>query len=408
MLTMLGLASSALLFSLCFLLLQVQTALQEKNIPLHVKLTGDNPSDDIVQYVKDLDATALVMDFLPLREKMQWDEQIVSDLCSTALKDKKGAGNVPVVRVDAHNIVPCFLASPKLEYAARTIRPKITRLLPEFLTEIPEVSIMETTNQKDMTSASVLDSWVGNGKVDWDDLLQIIVKGGHFDTGEDEAGTLPVDDYFPPGRSAGWEKVNLFFDKRRLGRFDEERNDPNKDTVLSNLSPYVNFGLLSIQSVILKAKKFAREANGHTISSGAIGAYVEEAIVRRELSDNFCFYNKSYDSLDGCYPWARETLQLHDSDTREYVYSYEQLCHSKTHDELWNASQIQLRREGGLPMPKSHVSPVPVRYPPPFFLSSPFPSNSVRCNCTSFLPPVQPPPPPFFPSKDKKITLHRW
>ena len=167
MLTMLGLASSALLFSLCFLLLQVQTALQEKNIPLHVKLTGDNPSDDIVQYVKDLDATALVMDFLPLREKMQWDEQIVSDLCSTALKDKKGAGNVPVVRVDAHNIVPCFLASPKLEYAARTIRPKITRLLPEFLTEIPEVSIMETTNQKDMTSASVLDSWVGNGKVDW-------------------------------------------------------------------------------------------------------------------------------------------------------------------------------------------------------------------------------------------------
>ncbi len=29
---------------------------------------------------------------------------------------------------------------------------------------------------------------------------------------------------------------------------------------------------------------------------------MEEAIVRRELSDNFCFYNPSYDRIDGLYP----------------------------------------------------------------------------------------------------------
>ena len=41
--------------------------------------------------------------------------------------------------MDAHNIVPCWVASDKLEYAARTIRPKITKQLTEFLTEFPAV-----------------------------------------------------------------------------------------------------------------------------------------------------------------------------------------------------------------------------------------------------------------------------
>ena len=27
--------------------------------------------------------------------------------------------------------------------------------------------------------------------------------------------------------------------------------------------------------------------------------------MRRELSDNFCFYNPKYDSLEGCYDWAQ-------------------------------------------------------------------------------------------------------
>ena len=42
-----------------------------------------------------------------------------------------------IAKVDAHNIVPCWEASPKLEYAARTIRPKIQKQLPTFLTEFP-------------------------------------------------------------------------------------------------------------------------------------------------------------------------------------------------------------------------------------------------------------------------------
>lgn len=42
-------------------------------------------------------------------------------------------------QIDGHNIVPCWHASDKREYAARTIRPKINNKLSEFLTEFPPV-----------------------------------------------------------------------------------------------------------------------------------------------------------------------------------------------------------------------------------------------------------------------------
>jgi deoxyribodipyrimidine photo-lyase len=50
-------------------------------------------------------------------------------------------------------------------------------------------------------------------------------------------------------------------------------------------------------------------------------AFFEECVVRRELSDNFCYYNHKYDSLDGLSAWAKETLEAHSKDKREYVYS---------------------------------------------------------------------------------------
>lgn len=43
----------------------------------------------------------------------------------------------------------------------------------------------------------------------------------------------------------------------------------------------------------------------------SIDAFVEEAVVRRELSDNFCFYNKNYDSINGTNDWAKKTLNDH-------------------------------------------------------------------------------------------------
>lgn len=70
-------------------------------------------------------------------------------------------------------------------------------------------------------------------------------------------------------------------------------------------------------------------------------------MVRRELSDNFVYYTPdAYDSIDAAAGWARESLDLHASDVRDYVYTWKELEVGMTHDDLWNAAQLQLVREG--------------------------------------------------------------
>lgn len=61
--------------------------------------------------------------------------------------------------------------------------------------------------------------------------------------------------------------------------------------------------------------------------------------------------NPHYDSLEGCYEWAKETLNIHRNDPRPVVYTRDQLEKGETHDDLWNAAQIQVVKEG-----KMHVS----------------------------------------------------
>ena len=70
--------------------------------------------------------------------------------------------------------------------------------------------------------------------------------------------------------------------------------------------------------------------------------FLEELIVRRELSDNFCYFNPKYDSFDGFHNWAKETLNKHRKDDREFVYSLEDFEKANTHEDFWNAAQNEL------------------------------------------------------------------
>ncbi len=72
----------------------------------------------------------------------------------------------------------------------------------------------------------------------------------------------------------------------------------------SNLSPYLHFGQISAQRVALEVSKASVDAE-------AKDAFLEELIVRRELSDNFCLYNPDYDRTAGFADWARLTLKEH-------------------------------------------------------------------------------------------------
>jgi deoxyribodipyrimidine photo-lyase len=129
------------------------------------------------------------------------------------------------------------------------------------------------------------------------------------------------------------------FINSRLKIFNSKRNDPTVNA-LSNLSPWFHFGQISVQRAILEVQKHKSKC------SEGVAAFCEEAIARRELSDNFCFHNKNYDNFKGLHDWARKTLNDHRKDKRPFLYTEKELDEGKTHDDLWNAAEIQLKREG--------------------------------------------------------------
>jgi deoxyribodipyrimidine photo-lyase len=153
--------------------------------------------------------------------------------------------------------------------------------------------------------------------------------------------SVPPVDWAKPGTQHAMQQFDSFL-KNGLKHFDELRNNPNYKEALSNMSPWINHGHVSFQTLARQVKKLNKYANG-------TAAYIEEGLVRRELSDNFVFYAPDdYDSLGSAAEWARESLELHTADQREWLYSLEELETAKTHDDLWNAAQLQLVQEGKL------------------------------------------------------------
>ena len=131
------------------------------------------------------------------------------------------------------------------------------------------------------------------------------------------------------------------FIKNKLPYYAEYKNDVSKN-VLSGLSKYLNLGFISSQRVALEIIKSKVENINKEV-------FLEELIVRKELADNFCLYSQNYNDFSGVPNWAKMSLENHMYDIRPYIYSTEELENAKTHDTLWNATQIQLMREGIIP-----------------------------------------------------------
>jgi len=276
---------------------QVDADLKKKNIPFHL-LTG-NPSEEIPKFVKNYGG--LVTDLDPLKIKKRWKEEVNSQI------------NIPFYEVDTHNIVPCWVASPKQEYGAYTIRPKIRKLLSEFLDEFLKV---EKQNGK-----------IQPAEINWKEIRK----------------TLKIDlsvkevYWIQPGEKAAVKMLQKFINEK-LNQYNKLRNDPNAGGV-SNLSPYLHFGQISSQRIALEVYK-------SDCSDDSKEAFLEELIIRKELSDNFCFYNENYDSINGFPDWAKKTLNEHASDPWEYLYLLKEFEEAKTHDDLWNAAQLQMVNTG--------------------------------------------------------------
>ena len=280
-------------------LLELKNKLESLNIEFI--LSQGRASEVIPRIIDEKVVGTIITDYSPLR--------VYKKRVSKVLNRTK----IPFYQIDAHNIVPVWKASPKKEYAAYTIRKKIHDNLDQFLTDYP----------------SLIKHPYGNIRKN-DISYDNIVKGLKIDFSVQEV------DWLVPGEIAAKNKLDLLHDS--LAGYDERRNDPTKDA-LSNLSPYFHFGHISPQRVALDIKN-------SSLPEQDKNSFLEEMIVRRELSDNFCEYEPNYDYFEGFHDWAKKTLNEHRNDEREYLYPKEQFEHADTHDPLWNAAQNQMINKG--------------------------------------------------------------
>ncbi|NUN09083.1 MAG: deoxyribodipyrimidine photo-lyase [Ignavibacteriaceae bacterium] len=279
---------------------KIETLCAENNIPFTI-LPG-TPDKVLPGFINEHNVSALVSDFDPLRIKRIWKRDLAKKI------------NVPFYEVDSHNIVPCLHVSQKEEYGAYTLRPKINRLFNDFLDAYPEFTPQKKSKLK-------------FPQVKWEELYKKLKVNM----------SVKEVDWILPGWDCALDQLEEFINARLAG-YDEQRNDPTLD-FQSDLSPYFHFGQLSSQTAVMRLK-------AHNIQDSNTEAFYEQVIVRKELTDNFCYYNTKYDSIEGIQPWAKKTLDEHRRDKREYTYTLKEFEAGKTHEDLWNAAQLQMVKSG--------------------------------------------------------------
>nr|WP_274387654.1 deoxyribodipyrimidine photo-lyase [Salsipaludibacter albus] len=225
--------------------------------------------------------------------------------------------DVEAVEVDTNLVVPVDVVTDKRQYAARTIRPRIHEHLDDFTVEL--------------LTTSVDHAWEGStDTIDVGDPARVVAD-------------LDCDtDVGPVDRLHGGEEqaaaVLRRFVEERLDGYSDGRNQP-ADMQVSYLSPYLHFGHLSPLDAVLAAR-------GADAPTADVDDFVEELVVRRELSHNYCWFTDDHDSFSALPDWARTTLAEHRDDDREVTYTRGELVDAATHDRAWNAAQVELRETG--------------------------------------------------------------
>ena len=248
-------------------------------------------------------ASLIVSEKVYLKHLRRWKKEAAESL------------SIPFYLVESNLICPIEEVSEKEEYAAYTIRKKINKIRDEYLKEYQRQELQNKAEIK-----------LDNSEIRIIDDLDLYLSDMDFDQ------KIDYDNYFRGGYQQARQKLDDFI-KNKLKDYGEKRNIPHLN-FQSDLSPYLHFGQISAQEAALEALNSEYEAE----------EFLEELIVRRELSFNFVYYNQNYDGKlkNILYDWAYQSLMEHSSDEREYLYDYQELENAETHDDYWNAAQKEM------------------------------------------------------------------
>ncbi|MBL8659334.1 MAG: deoxyribodipyrimidine photo-lyase [Rhodospirillales bacterium] len=254
------------------------------------------------------DAAIVVCDAGYLRHQRAWRQRLGDEAAC------------PVIRVEADVVVPVGLVSARHEYAARTIRPKILRHRDRFLRPLETCDLVRDAGSVQLES-----------DIDLSDVAAALATS-KLDRTVGPVGRLTG------GASEARRRLAAFLDDGLAG-YADGRNQP-ADWRCSFMSPYLHFGQISPVELALAV----RESGSGGDEDRA--AYLEELVVRRELSMNNVVYNPAYDRYDGLPEWARRTLGAHAGDARDHIYDIDALARGETHDRYWNAAMREMTATG--------------------------------------------------------------
>jgi deoxyribodipyrimidine photo-lyase len=281
-------------------LVQTKAALAKRGIQIVVKL--GNPPEVVKKMAKG--ACLVIVDCGYTRIQRRWR------IAAAEIID------CPLIQVESDIIVPVAVVSQKEEYSAATIRPKINRLLKEYL-----IPLKRTPLKIDSLGIKFYSLKLDN----IDGLLNRV----------DIDNSVALSNYYRGGLSEAKKRLNIFLN-HKLSDYARDKNDSAKNG-LSDLSPYLHFGQISPLYIALK-----------TIKQGGnkSAVFLEELIIRRELAINFVYYNNLYDNYEGLPNWCRDTLEMHADDKRPFIYTMAELELANTHDPYWNAAQTEMMITG--------------------------------------------------------------
>jgi deoxyribodipyrimidine photo-lyase len=284
----------------------IEADLAERNIAFVMRRAPDCSHEELFA---DVRAAMVIGDENPMRVPELWRAELEARL------------RIPFWTVDADVVVPSKLIE-KAQYGAYTIRPRLYRLLPEYLVayENPKAEVA-WERPKGFRADSVHEDMTAG----WKDLDR----------------SVPPVEAWQGGTHAAQRRLKLFAGKL-LRDYETLRNKPEVDGT-SCLSPYLHYGHLGPQTIALALDDAAKK--DQTLAA-ARDSYFNELIVWRELAVNFVRYTPNYDSAGCAEEWAKTTIAEHARDERERLYTLSELERAQTHDELWNAGQTQMVRHG--------------------------------------------------------------
>ena len=268
------------------------------------------PHESHERLIADVDAAIVIGDENPMREPELWRQHLADAL------------RIPFWTVDTDVVIPSRLIE-KAQYGAYTIRPRLYRLLPDFLVPYENPHAAHAWKRPANFHA---DSIHGDITAGWPNLDR----------------TVPPSETWHGGTHAGLKRLK-HFTTRLLHTYDVNRNKPELDGT-SAMSPYLHYGHVGPQTIALAVQ--AAAAADSSLQT-AKDSFFNELIAWRELAINFVKYSPdTYDTHEAAENWAKLSIAEHARDEREYLYTLPQLERAQTYDDLWNAAQIQMVETG--------------------------------------------------------------